>query len=98
MQIKIHEAYRKIVAVADTNLIGKKFEEGIRQIEIRQNFFGGEEKNKKEVFKILEDMNKEDATFFIIGKESVQTALDAKVISKSGIIEIDNVPVALGLF
>ena len=62
MQIKIHESYRKIVAVADTDLIGKTFSEGIRQIEVKPNFFQGEEKTKEEVIEILKDMKKEDAT------------------------------------
>ena len=97
MQIKIHEAYRKVVALCDTDLIGKTFSEGKKQIEIKSNFFQGEEKNKEETLEILKDLEKEDATFNIIGKESVEAALEARVISKAGIITIDNVPVALGL-
>jgi len=97
MQIKIHEAYRTIVALCDTNLIGKIFEEGIKQIKVRENFFKGEEKNHEEVIEILKDMNKEDATFNIVGKESVECALKAKVITKEGIIHIDKIPIALGL-
>lgn len=30
MNIKIHESYRNIVALADSELIGKTFEEGIK--------------------------------------------------------------------
>ena len=97
MQIKIHESYRKIVAVADTDLIGKTFFEGIRQIEVKPNFFQGEEKNKEELIEILRDMEKEDATFNIVGKEAIETALEAKIISKDGIIIIDSIPIALGL-
>ena len=97
MQIKIHEAYRTIVALCDSDLIGKTFEEGIKQIEIHPNFFQGEEKNKDEVLEILKDMEKEDATFNIVGKESVECALQTGIISKDGIIEIDSVPVALVL-
>ena len=98
MHIKIHESYRTIVAVADNDLIGKTFEEGIKQIEVRSNFFEGEEKNKEEIIKILQEMNQEDAIFNIVGKESVQTALEAGIIKEHGIIKIDKVPVALGLF
>ena len=98
MYIKIHEAYRRVIALADSELIGKTFTEGMQQIEVRPNFFKGEEKNKKETIDILQDMNKEDATFFIVGKESIQCALNAKIISQKGAIEIEKVPVALGLF
>ena len=97
MYIKIHEAYRKIVAIADTDLIGKFFSEGIKQIEIKPSFFQGEEKSKKEAIKILKDMEKEDATFNIVGKEAIETALEARIISKNGIIKIQGIPIALGL-
>ena len=39
MQIKVHDSYRKIVALSDVELLGKTFAEGIKQIEIRANFF-----------------------------------------------------------
>ena len=97
MQIKIHKSYRTIVALSDTDLLGKTFEEGIKHIEIKPAFFKGEEKNKEEVIEILKDMKKEDATFNIIGKESVECALKSGIISKEGIIMIDNVPIALVL-
>ena len=97
MQIKIHESYRKIVALADSEIIGMKFEEGNRQIEIKPNFFKGEEKTKEEVIGILKDMVKEDATFNIVGKESIETALEAGIIDKEGVIIIDDIPVALML-
>ena len=97
MQIKIHEGYRKTIALADTNLIGKSFSENIMEIKIRENFFKGEEKNKQETIEILKDMVKEDATFNIVGEESVQTALEAGIIDKKGIIKINNIPIALVL-
>ena len=98
MLVKIHESYRKIVALADSDLIGKTFTEGIKQIEVRENFFKGEEKNKAEILKILQDMNKEDATFNIVGEKSIQLALEAGVIEEHGIITIQDIPIALGLF
>jgi hypothetical protein len=98
MKLKIHEAYRKIVALADSDLIGKTFEEGIKQIEVRPNFFNGEEIEKEVAVKVLQDMEREDATFCIVGEKSTETALKAGIISKQGIIKIQNIPVALGLF
>ena len=97
MQIKIHEAYRTLVALCDSDLIGKTFSEGIKQIEIKPGFFQGEEKNKEEVIEILKDMEKEDAIFNIVGEESVACALKANIISKEGIIEIERIPIALVL-
>jgi hypothetical protein len=97
MQIKIHESYRVIVALCDTELIGRTFSEDIRQIEVRNNFFQGEEKDKEEVIEILKDMKKEDATFNIVGEESVECALKAGIIDKHGIMRIEGIPVALVL-
>ena len=97
MQLKIHEAYRKIVAVCDTDLIGKTFSEGMKQIEIKPHFFKGDEKSKEELIEILLDLEKEDATFNIVGEESVECALKARIISKEGIIKIQEVPIALVL-
>ena len=98
MHIKIHESYRTIVALADTDIIGKTFEEGIKQIEVNPNFFKGEEKNKEEIIKILQEMNQEDAIFNIVGREAVETALEAGIIKEHGVIKIQDVPLALGLF
>ena len=97
MQFKIHESYRKIVALSDSDLMGMKFEQGDMQIEIRPSFFKGEEKTKEEVISILNDMEKEDAIFNIVGEKSVEAALEAGVIKKESIIEIDGVPIALVL-
>jgi len=97
MHLKIHQAHRITVALADTDLIGKTFTEGIKQIEVRPNFFKDKQVTKQEAIKILQDMNKEDATFYIVGQEAVRTALEAGVVQEHGVIKIQGVPVALGL-
>jgi len=98
MYIKIHEAYRTMVALADSDIIGKTFEEGIKQIEVRQSFFQGDEKTKEEVIEILQQMDQDDATFNIVGNESIATAIEAGIIKQHGIMRIQNIPIALGLF
>jgi hypothetical protein len=85
------------VAICDSNLLEKKFEENDKQIIIGKNFFGGEEKTASEVLKILEDHSAEDATFNIVGEESVALALKSKLIQPKGITKIQNIPVALVL-
>lgn len=97
MQLKIHNAYRKVVALVDSDLIGKTIEEGIKQIDIKPNFFKGEEKTKEEIIEVLKSMEKEDATFNIVGKESIECALKSGIINEQGIMKIQNVPVALVL-
>ncbi len=97
MQIKIHRSYRNVVALADSNLIGKKFEEEKFQLDIRENFYKDKELAKEEIIKILKRQSEEDARFNIVGKESIQTALEAQIITKSNIGKIANIPFALTL-
>lgn len=95
MLIKIHKAYREVVAICDSDLIGKMFEEGIRVLEVRENFYKGDEKSEQETIEIMQDLAKEDATFNIVGKKSCDCALKAGIISKEGIKQVQGVPFAL---
>jgi len=97
MLVKIHESYRKIVAVCDSDLLGKIVEEGKMRLDISKDFFGGEKKSEKEVIEIIKDANLDDATFNFVGKKSVDVALKIGLIDKDGIISIQGVPCALSL-
>jgi len=94
---KIHRAYRDIVAICDSDLIGKKFEEGKFQLDVKDDFFRGEEASEEKIAEIIQDMSMEDATFNIIGKNSTDIALKTGLISKEGIKEISGIPFALVL-
>ena len=95
MLIKIHKGYRKTVALSDTNLLNQTFTEDNKEITIHQHFFEGEEKTKEEIIPLIQDLQKEDSTFNIVGKESIQSAIDAGMIKQEGIMTIDNIPIAL---
>tara|TARA_B100000315_G_C14389128_1_gene501085 strand:- start:180 stop:473 length:294 start_codon:yes stop_codon:yes gene_type:complete len=95
MFIKIHKSYRIVVSICDSDLIGKTFEEGKFQIDIREKFYKGEEVSKEKALEILKDQVREDATFNIVGEESIKTALEAQIISEESVKRIDNIPVAL---
>ena len=97
MLVKIIKSHRNIVIICDENLIGKSFSEGQFQIDIKENFFNGEKKTKQETLEIIKRMAEEDATFNIVGKESVEVALETGIITKKGIKTIQNTPVALVL-
>ena len=97
MLIKIHESCRLTIAICDSDLIDKKFEEGIKQLDLTGSFFKGEEKTEQEATEIIEDSQKEDATFNIVGKQSCDLALKLGIVEKSGIITIQDIPIALVL-
>lgn len=97
MFINIIKSYRYVVALADKELIGKKFEEGNLQLDVKENFYKGEEKSSEEIAGLLRDMKIEDATFNIIGEKSVKIALENEIISEEQIGEVQGIKFALVL-
>ncbi len=95
--VNVIKSYRDIVAICDSELIGKKFEQGKFQLDVKESFFKGEEIIEEKALKILKDMEKEDATFNIVGKKSISLALKAEIIEEKGIKKIQNIPFALVL-
>ncbi len=97
MFVKVHSSYREIVAVCDSDLIGKKFEEDRFQLDIKESFFKGEETSEEKAIEIMKKMSAEDATFNIVGKKSTKAALKAGIIFQEGIKKIHGIPFALVL-
>ena len=97
MFIKIHKSYRNIVAVCDSDLLGKRFEEGNKLLDVRESFYKGEEITEKELLQVMKDFIREDATFNIIGKEAIACALKAGIISEKGVKKVAGIPFALVL-
>lgn len=95
MLVKVIKGYRDIVTICDSNLIGKRFEENNFQLDLQKEFFKGEETSEKEVIQIIQKMLKEDASFNIVGKNSINIAIKEGIISKQGIKEIQGIPFAL---
>lgn len=97
MLIKIHKSYRDVVAICDKELLGKYFEEGKFQLDIKKSFFSGEEFSKEKAIELIKNFSREDATFNIVGKKSVDCAIQAGIISKESIKKIQEIPFALVL-
>lgn len=95
MFLKVIEAYRDVVALCDENLIGKKFNEDKFQLDVKESFFKEDEISEEKAIEVLKDMQKEDATFNIVGKESTTTAIKAGVISERDIQKIEGIPFAI---
>jgi uncharacterized protein len=97
MFVKIHKSYRDVVAICDSELLGKRFEEEKFQLDVKESFFGGEEQSKEDAIKTMQSFSDEDSTFNIIGEKSVNTAIEAGIINENHIGNIDNIPFALVL-
>jgi len=97
MFVKIHKSYREVVAIWDEDLIGKKFEEENLQLDMKESFFKGENLSNEKVLEIINDLSAEDATFNIVGQESINLAIRAGLIKKKNVKTIEGVPFALVL-
>ena len=95
--IKIHEEYKKIVAVCDSDLVGKNFEEGKLQLNVSEHFYRGKEFDEAKALKILEAAKQDDACFNFVGKSSIDLGVKAGILDKNSFIEIQSIPHALAL-
>ncbi len=97
MYVKIHESYRNVVAICDSELIGKHFEEGKRQLEIGEHFFKGTLETEEKVIAIIQRQSIEDSTFNIVGEKSTQAAIKSGLITKEEIDYIQEIPFVIKL-
>lgn len=97
ISVKLHKSYRIVVAICDSNLLGKKFEEGIKQLDIRESFYKGKNISYQEAVKLIISQSKEDSTFNIVGEKSIGAAKKAGIIEDHGIGKIHDIPFALVL-
>lgn len=92
MWVKLHKGSRTVVAVCDNNVLGKKFHEGIRILDVRESFFKGKEYDEIELLSVLKAEFYSGSTFNIVGKKSVNSAVEAGIVNKEDILEIEGVP------
>ncbi len=97
MLCKIHKSYRDIVAICDAELIGKYFEEGNSQLDVKESFYNGDKQSSEEIKKIIEKMSNDDATFNIVGEKAVNCAIETGIINKESVKKIQGIPFALVL-
>jgi len=93
----IRSSVRSVVAICDDELLGKIFEEGVAQLHVRENFYAGEKKGRGDVLLIVKRMMKEDATFNVVGGESVDVLIECGALTKEGVGEVDGVKFGLVL-
>lgn len=104
MFVNVIKSYRDVVAICDSDLLGKKFEEPagdvVRQLDVKENFYRGKEGREVEEEELIDLMKffaREDATFNIVGEKSVAAALKAGIISEDAVGKIQDIPFVLVL-
>ena len=94
---KVHESYRSVVSVCDKDVYGRRLKDGDRVLDLTGPFFDGDVLGEDEVREKIADCVKEDATFNIVGEDSVALARSMGLVKDEGVIEIEGVPFALVL-
>ncbi len=77
-----------ILAICDSDLLGKKFEEGDRQLDLTSQFYKGIEMTEEEVLKLLPKASSMD----IAGKKSIAFAEKYNLIDPARIMYIKKIP------
>lgn len=89
ISIKIYRRGNDVlIGACDEDLLGKKFEEGKYQIEVRRDFYDGERVTSETLKKFLEDATIAN----LVGEETVKCAIDMGLIDSDCVIKIKGIP------
>ena len=90
MWVKIHTSAgsRKIIAICDKDLLGKKVEEGRLQLDINEHFYKGEKKTKKEIVPLL----KGSFILNLVGEGAVALGIELGLVDKLHVLYIKGIP------
>lgn len=94
MIVKVHQTENgTLVAVCDTDLLGKRFEDGKLQIDLTGDFYAGQEMDEDNAGDILRNCY----TFNLVGEKAIELGLKEEVITHDDVKMIAGVPYAQGL-
>ena len=93
MIVKVHEKSGGIlVAVCDSELIGKKLAEGDAQIDLSADFYHGVEKSAEETGDLIRNAD----YINLVGQQSVALGIKEGIIDEEKVILIEHIPHAQG--
>ncbi len=87
---KIHQNPdgQKILALCDQELLGKKFEEGNKQLDLTTDFYQGEEATEQEIKELIKDVY----IINLVGEQSLKLMEKLKLAEEEHVIRIQNIP------
>jgi hypothetical protein len=92
--VKVHtRGGRTIVSVVDSALLGKVFEEGEKILDLKSDFYKGEEMLPEEIGDLIR--NADNVT--LIGDDAVQLGLKEGIIENAHVGKVKGIPYAQGL-
>jgi hypothetical protein len=77
-----------LLVITDSDILGKIFEEGNKQLDLTAEFYSGVEKSREEVVEILDKAQDIHAT----GTHSVGLLVELDMIDSKNILYVDNTP------
>lgn len=77
-----------LLVITDKDLIGKKFEEGKKQLDLNNKFYQGEEKSKEEVKELI----KGAYILHFTGEKTLKLTRELGLFDLSKILRIKNIP------
>jgi hypothetical protein len=92
MIAKLHKGKdnKVVVAVCDSELLGKKFEEGNKQLDMTSDFFKGEEKDDLAIGDLIRNADSVN----LVGEKAVKTGIDEGVVEEGHVKKIAGIPYA----
>ncbi|RLE46934.1 DUF424 domain-containing protein [Candidatus Woesearchaeota archaeon] len=83
-----HKDSRTVVAVCDSDLVGRVFEENNVVLDLSGDFFNGEVLEKQEVGDLIRNADSVN----LVGKEAVKLGISEGIIEEENIKVVDGVP------
>lgn len=77
-----------LLVMTDEDILGKKFEEGKKQLDLAAKFYQGETKTKEEVKKLIPKARH----LHLTGKHIIAVAVELDVVNPKAILWVDKVP------
>ena len=91
MILKLHKKDESIIAaVCDSDLLGKKYEEGNLQLDLTSDFYNGEEKDNMTVGDTIRNADHVN----LVGENAVKLGLEEGIIDEEHIKKIAGIPYA----
>lgn len=89
MIVSIHKSSgRIIVAVCDSELLGKTFSKGDLQLDLASDFYKGEEKTPEETLQIMKAAH----MLNLVGEKTINLAIANGFISKEHVLYVEKIP------
>lgn len=89
MLVKIHKLNKQsIVAICDEELVGKIFEEGNLILDVKKSFYDGDKRSDVEIGDLMRNADQIN----VVGKRSVNLALEEELISEEDIKYVNGIP------